>query len=57
LVLSHGDDIYPQWSFFVQTINKPQDAKGTKEGYGKVFEVLQAHFAITFQLWQMDINL
>jgi hypothetical protein len=34
-----------------------KDAKGTKEGYGEVFEVLQAHFAITFQLWQMDTNL
>jgi hypothetical protein len=34
-----------------------KDARGTKEGYGELFEFLQAHFAITYQLWQMDTNL
>jgi hypothetical protein len=29
-----------------------KDARGTKEGYEELFEFLQAHFAITFQLWQ-----
>ncbi len=63
-LLIHG--IYPQWSCFVQTIHKAQDAKkmkiakmqeGARKDVEQCFGVLQAHFGIiqnSYKLWKMD---